>query len=124
MPALTEKQMVKYFGNLEEHEYKHYNQAMGVWVEGKEHFKYLLRRGNYLPLDMAEGILESSTKNKRKDYVTTEKTKRFISNIRHKADKKGNIKFSGREIEYMQKDLGMNFSGAEHELNFKEEGIF
>jgi hypothetical protein len=121
---LTDKQMRKYFGNLEDHQYKHFNHALGCMVEGKEHFKYLLRRGNYLPQEMAERIIESDTSHDKKDYKTSEKVMRFLNHVKYKADKKGNVRFDTNEIDYMQKELGMNFNMAEQELNFKEEGIF
>jgi len=106
MTRLTNRQLDKYFGHLEDHEYRHYNRSLGCFVEGKEHFKKLLSAGQFVPFDLAERFAEDYDKrNPKKPYELSDKAKDIIKSIKLTADKKGNIKLGGRAIKAL-KEIG------------------
>lgn len=102
---ISDRDLNKYFGHLEDYKYRHYNRALGRFVEGKEHFKYLLALGDYIPFDKAQEIIK---KESRKEYKLSKEAEKFIKELKGMADKKGNIRLGGRAIEKM-KELGVNF---------------
>ena len=112
---MDNKDLDKYFGKMEDHQYRHYNRALGCFVEGKEHFKYLMRSGNYLPYDKAEEIL-SSTKRPRKEYKISKEAEEFLRGIKMTADSKGRVKLGSRAIDRM-KELGVDFTRMEEVMD-------
>jgi hypothetical protein len=117
---LSNKQLDKYFGHLEEHEYRHYNNALGCMVEGKEHFKYLMRKGNFLPYEYAEETIKEDL---RKEHKLGDKALDFIKYLRLKPkDKRGNTQFYPKEIDKM-KELGVRFDFVEQELDYRQGGF-
>ena len=102
--TLTNKQMDKYFGRLEDHQYRHFNESLGCYVEGKEHFRKLLAKGGYVPYELAERFAgEWDANNPRKDYVLSDKAREIIQSIKMTADRKGRIKLGSRAIEALIK---------------------
>lgn len=107
---MTDRQFCKYFGHLENHQFKHFNRSLGVQVESKEHFKHLLEKGNYIPYEQCQ---EQSVKNSNQKYEGLSEDKmRFLSQVKDLADKKGNIKITDNFVKGLQehkvipKDLG------------------
>ena len=104
--TLTNKEMNKYFGNLEDHEYRHYNRSLGCFVEGKEHFRKLLSDGKFVPFELAQQYAEDYDKrNPRKEYILSNKAHDIINSVKLTADKHGNIKLGGRAIQAL-KEIG------------------
>lgn len=117
---LTEKELCKYFGHLENHQYKHYNIALDCWVQGKEHFKYLMRKGNYIPYEMALGMVKEKTS---KSYTLSKEAEGFVRSVRQMADSKGNVRLGSVAINKM-KELGVNFGKVERELDCSKGGFY
>ena len=109
---MNDKDLIKYNGHLEDHQYRHYNHSLGCFVEGKEHYKYLMRKGGYVPFEMAESIIKEP---KHKDYNISKEALDFINQIKLTADSKGKVILGNRAIQRM-KELGVNFNIAEQEL--------
>lgn len=105
----TEKEMCKHFGHIEEHKYRHFNQALGVQVESKEHFRSLLEKGNYIPYDESCKQVDKNIE-KQKYKGISEKAKTFCHEVANQADKKGNIKWSDGLINGMKKEVGLDYS--------------
>ena len=91
---LSDKDMCKYFGHLEDHQYKGYNNALGCYVKGKEHFKKLLQDGNYVPFELGEKMAQEQRRNTIKPYDdVAEKTKKAIYGLKETATKDGKLKY-------------------------------
>jgi hypothetical protein len=105
----SDKELTKHFGHLEDHQFKGYNRALGVKIEGKEHFKQLLEKGNYIHADQAN---EMARKNAERQKFTgiSEETKRKIARINQRANKKGEINWDDGLVRQM-KDAGVDYSG-------------
>lgn len=107
--AWSEKEMCKHFGHLEDHQYKHFNQALGVQIHSKEHFKELLNKGNYISYDDSCRQVDAN-KEKQKYNGISEKAKKFCYGLKNITDKKGNVKFTDRLIKGMKKEVGVDYS--------------
>lgn len=99
---ITEKELVKNFGHLEDHQYRHYNSALGCFVEGKEHFRKLMSQGKFIPYEKACRIAEEHDCHKRKDYKISENALSIIQSVKLTKDKNGNIKLGGRAIKALE----------------------
>jgi hypothetical protein len=100
---LTNKELDKHFGHREDHEYRHFNRSLGVFVEGKEHFRQLLSTGKYIPYDLAEQYAEDyDKKNPRAPIELSAKARDIINSIKLTADRHGNIKLGNRAIRALQ----------------------
>lgn len=116
---LNDKEMCKYFGHLEDHEYKHYSQAFGCYVHGKNHLKYLMRKYQTIPYEMALGLVKENT---RKDYKLSKEADKFMRSLKLMADSKGNLTLGSVAISKM-KELGVSFDSAERELSIDKGGF-
>lgn len=105
--------------NIEEHSYNFWTDVFGldskgrpIKVQGKEHYKKLMRMGGYVPYEEACDIA-AENQPKRKKYKASDKLISFLKHMYHKPKtKNGEIQLSGKEIEAM-KDLGVDFSAHE-----------
>lgn len=103
---ITNRELNKHFGHLEDHEYRHYNSSLGCFVEGKEHFKKLLARGKYIPYELAQKYAEEYDRNQpKRSTKLSKKAQDIINSVKLTADKKGNIKLGGRAIKAL-KEIG------------------
>jgi len=94
--------------HIEDHEYKGFNKAFGIKIEGKEHYKQVMLRGGYIPFEEAMKIADENTP-KRKDYIPSPNLVSFLKHLSMRArGKNGEIQLTGKEIETMQ-ELGVNF---------------
>jgi len=125
----TSKEITKYFGrNIEEHEYKGYNRALGCQVESKEHYFKLLEEGGYVPFDEGQKLAEKHQKDVRKDYNgLEEKTMKTISALKMTVGKDGKLS-SLEGAKKACEDVGMNFNfysklPSHYEQKTKEGGI-
>jgi hypothetical protein len=106
---ITDKELNKHFGHLEDHQYKHFNRALGVQVEGKEHYKHLLNKHGFVPQDMGDRMAaERKDTNKKYDGLSKQAMEVCIS-AKAMADRKGNIKAGSRLIDGMKK-AGVDFN--------------
>ncbi len=96
---LTNSQLNKHFGHLEDHQYRGWNSSLNTFVESKEHFIKLMERGGMVPFDIAcELADEHDRKNPRQEYALSPKAREIINAIKLTADTKGNIKLGNRAI--------------------------
>ena len=107
MRKITEKEMCKAFGHLEDHQYRHFNRALGCKVEGKEHFKKLLSERNMVPIDIGSEMAEKAKESRHKPYILSNKAKQLINSAKLLADRKGNIKVGDRLVDGMR-ELGVD----------------
>lgn len=96
---LSNKELNKHFGHLEDHQYRHFNKSMNCFVEGKEHFIKLLERGKLVPFEMASELADEYDKaHPRKEYVLSPKAREIINAIKLTADRDGHIQLGNRAI--------------------------
>lgn len=115
MGKLTNRDLNKHFGHLEDHQYRHYNRSLGCFVENKEHFIKLMEKGNMVPFEVAEQLAEDhDKKNPRKEYVLTSSAREIINSIKLTADRKGNIKLGNRAIRALR-EVGLFPTDAQME---------
>lgn len=66
---LTSKQLDKYFGHLEDHKYKHYNETLGCMIYSKEHYINELSKRNMVPYEIGLDLASQwDKKNPQKEY--------------------------------------------------------
>ena len=102
---------------IEDHQFKHYNNAMGCMIYGKEHYKKELRQRGMVPFEMAEELSDRYEKDhKRKEYELSPKARKLINFFKEKCLENGGYIRMGdypkavREL----KNMGMDF---ERDLN-------
>ena len=88
----------------EDHEFRGYNNAMGIWIHGKEHYKAEMKKRRMVPIDEAQRLAEEyDKKHPHKEYgELTPKAREVIESLRLTADKHGNIVLGGRAIEALR----------------------
>lgn len=114
---ITNRELNKCFGHLEDHQYRGYNKALGCFVENKEHFRKLMSTGKFIPYEIAEKYCEQFD-NKESKYSLSTKATDIIKSIKLTKDKHGNIKLGGRAIEAL-KEIGVIPSDEQQESIFK-----
>lgn len=82
--------------------YEHYNKAIGKYITSKRHYEQEMAKGGFVPFEKAEQMAENARSHMHKPYVLSEKTKKFLGEIKMLADRKGNIKPSDNFIKGLQ----------------------
>jgi hypothetical protein len=107
---------------MEDHQFRHYNNALGCMIYSKEHYLHELKKQGMVPVDMAEERVERWEKNHgHKDYIASEKAHRLIEFFKNKCREQGGyIKFGDYPKAVAElKSMGMDF---ERDLDkFKKE---
>lgn len=90
--------------NMEEHQFRHFNNAMGIMIYGKEHYKAEMKKRRMVPYEEAERLADDwDKKNPQKDYGDLSTgAKEIIQSLKLTADSKGNIVLGGRAIKALQ----------------------
>ena len=85
--------------------YEHFNTALpnwntpkGVYIKTKDQYDRAMKAAGMVSYEIMQQRVEAN-KNKRKDYVPSEKALAIMRHAMDNADKKGNVKLSGRAIE-------------------------
>jgi len=123
---LTQKDLDKNFGHLEDHQYKGYNRALGTYVKSKEHFVNLMEKGGFVPQEVGERLAEEQRKNTRKDYKGLEaKTMRAIADLKATAGKNGKLS-SLEGAKKCCESVGVKFTGYYSKLpsHYENKGGF
>ena len=81
--------------------YEHYNKSLPNWdipkgkyISSKAHYERELAKAGLVPYDQ----VQADPNHGRKDYKLSEKTMKFLHQVKDTADKKGNIKISDRFV--------------------------
>ena len=103
---MTNKELDKAFGHREDHEYRHFNRALGCKVEGKEHYKRLLAERGFVSFEEGNRLAEESKRNKS-DYKTlSPKSAQFIADVKATAGRDGKITPTDKYVDGLR-DVGM-----------------
>ena len=91
----------------EDHEFRHYNNALGMMIYSKEQYKAELKKRRMVPVDEAERLAEKWDKeHPKKNYDTiSPKAQNIIASLKLSADSNGNIVLGGRAIKAL-KEIG------------------
>ena len=104
--------------------YEHYNKAMGKYITSKKHYEQEMVRGGYIPFEKAQQLAESAKQRETKKYDgLSEKTMRFLHQVKDMADKKGNIKAGSRFVEGL-KEQGVKLDCQYDKLPKSYQGGF
>lgn len=95
-----EKSFNRAFGRMEDHQFRGFNRALGCFVEGKDHYKILLKRKGLIPFEEAERLCQEfdDAHRKPKEYELSAKAIDVINCAKLTMDKNGNIKLGERAI--------------------------
>jgi hypothetical protein len=79
--------------------YQHYNSALGKYINSRKEYEREMAKGGFVPFDKAEQMAEQARERNCKKYDgLSEKTMKFMHQVKDTADKKGNIRISDRYI--------------------------
>ena len=100
MFKLTRQNVDKFFGHMEEHQYRHYNSSLGCYIYSKNHFIHEMNKHRMVPYQIAEEMAQEWDKNnpqKKYDSISP-KAMDIIRSLKQSADSKGNLKLDDRAI--------------------------
>jgi len=88
---------------IEEHNFRHYNHAMGCMIYNKAHYKAEMKKRRMVPYEETERLAEQwDKKHPRKEYDSIDpRAMDIIKSLKHSADEHGNIKMGDRAINAM-----------------------
>lgn len=91
------KEMTK---GMEDHEFKHYNESMGIRIHSKEHYIHEMKKRKMVPFKEMERMADKWDKDHpRKEYNhLSPKASEIIRSLKLTADKYGNLKLGTRAI--------------------------
>ena len=105
----TDHEMCKHFGHIEDHQYKHFNRALGVKIESKEQFRHLLEQGNYIPYEEACKQRDKNVENQKYKGLPEKKLK-YLHQLKSKANAKGELRWSDGLIKSLKENVGLDYS--------------
>jgi len=99
---LFDKSMKKMSKGMEEHQFRHYNNALGMMIYSKEHYIHEMKKRRMLPYEVCQGLAEQWDKRNEKKYQPYDrlspKSEGIIKSLKLTADKHGNVKLGDRAV--------------------------
>jgi hypothetical protein len=85
---------------IEEHNFRHFNNSLGIYIYSKEHLKNEMKKRRMLPYDVCEELSEDwQRKNGDKSFdKLSPKADSIIRSLKLVSDKNGNIKLGDKAI--------------------------
>ena len=90
--------------------YEHINRSFSGWdtpngrhVRSKDHYDRLCKEQGMVSFEKAEELAQRGREAKQKPYTISKDSEEIIREARLKADRKGNVKLSDRQIEVLVK---------------------
>lgn len=111
------------FGRVEDYRFRGYNNALGCFVEGKEHYKRLMKQKGLVPFEEAERLAEEFDRKQGspKDLEFSPKASHIIKSLKLTADRHGNIRLGDRAIEALR-EIGAIGNVSEHTPEYSLQG--
>jgi len=109
----------------EDHTYSHYNRALGMKIESKAHYEYVMKQRGYVSQERGDELarIARDKKNTAPKAEFSDKARAIIQAAKARADKKGNVKLGDRTIDAMI-DLGVKFDHPHMPKKFGTKGEF
>lgn len=99
---ILNKSIKKMSGRMEEHQFRHWNDALGMMIYSKEHYIHEMKKRRMLPFEECEELAEQWESKNEKGYKVHDKLSpkadSIIRSLKLTSDRKGNIKLSDRAI--------------------------
>lgn len=99
---ILEKSLKKLFRGREDHEFRHYNDALGMMIYSKEQYIHEMKKRRMLPSDSCEELAEKWDARNEKNYKPYDdlnpKAKSIVTSLKLSADRNGNIRLGDRAI--------------------------
>lgn len=113
------------FGRIEDYRFRGYNKALGCFVEGKEHYKRILKQKGLVPFEEADRLAEEfdRTHHRPKELELSPKAQDIIRSIKITADRHGNIHLGDRAINALR-EIGAIGNDSEYEPGYTTTGGF
>ena len=85
--------------------YEHFNRAFNKYIGSKKQYDEEMAKGGYIPFEKAEQMAEQTRNRMKKTYNgLSEKTMRFLHQVKSTADRKGNIEVSDRFVKGLKEN--------------------
>lgn len=109
----------------QDHEFKHFNVAMGIHIHDKEHYKREMKARHMLPYEQVEELAEQwDREHPHKEYKLSSKAEDIIRSLKLSSDKNGNIQLGGRALEALRGIGALNVNAHAHAPVGAMEGGF
>lgn len=92
----------KMSGKMEDHQFRHFNESLGIMIYSKEHYIHEMKKRRMLPFEECEYLAEKWESKNEKGYKPYDKLSpkadSIVRSLKLTSDRKGNIKLSDRAI--------------------------
>jgi len=103
--------------------WEHYNRTLGKHIKSKTEYHDEMKKQGMVSWDEGCRQTDSHKAKMNEPYKITGETERFLKEMNHNKDRKGNVQLGDRAIEFM-KSKGVNSGQAPKNLSKKEGGFF
>lgn len=121
-----EKSLAKHVKHIPDHDFKHYNDALGKQINSKAEYLAEMRRGHFVPYDLTRKWAEDfDRKHQLKGYKPSKKAIDIIRSLQMTADKDGNISLGGRALKALREIGAIPSEAAQRNIleRLKEEKL-
>lgn len=103
---ILEKSLKNLFRGREDHEFRHYNNALGMMIYSKKHYIHEMKKRRMLPIDACEELADKwDSKNERRYQQYDDfkpKSKSIIKSLKLSSVRNGNIRLGDRAIDALR----------------------
>lgn len=122
---IFDKSFKTFTRGIEDHNFRHYNNSLGMEIYSKEQLKHEMKKRKILPYDVCQELAEEwERKNQNKEFDDlSPRASDIIKQMKLIADKEGNIKLGDRAINAL---LGIGAISTSQYIpkKFEESGGF
>ena len=93
--------------------YEHFNRSLDKYISSKAQYEKEMIKGGYVPFEQGEEMALQAREKARKKYDgLSEKTMKFLHQVKDMADKKGNIRITDGFVQ------GLRENGVKVDINY------
>ena len=81
----------------------HYNRALDKHIRTRKQYNDEMKRQGMVSREKGDELAKKAIEKGKQDYKPTKEHVQFLNSVKNRADKNGNVKLGGRQLEYMKK---------------------
>ena len=120
---IFEKSFKSFSKGIEDHNFRHFNKALGMYIYSKEHLKSEMKKRRLLPTEVCNDLATEWDSKHQTTTISEEglsvKARDIINEMKDMSDRKGNLKLEGRAV-----DALVGIGAISKSYDFGTEGGF
>ena len=110
--------------NIIVRKYDGFNRTLGKHIRSKRHYQNEMAKQGFVSWEEGQRLVDRAKEKSRTDHKPSDKAMKFMFAMKSKADKKGKVKLDDRAVDYMAKEIGVNFYNENIPKHYQEKGGF